>query len=446
MLNLRTSGRLGRRRVFAAAGVLLAAPSIVRAQGRNGAALVIGNSKYQWEASLPNVKRDAPDMAKHFEALGLKTQLVEDADRNTMVAAVETFKASLHGADLGAIYFAGHGAQWVKDSYVVPIDADLSTPNATGQLVSISSINQGMSGARHRLMVFDNCRNNPADGWAQLATQRVAVINPDVQLQTAPPPNTLVLFSTAPGRVALDGPPGQNSPFCAVLMRELEAPSIDFQGLPAQLRRDLLVVTEGRQVLWDTSTYNAPYQVPGTRGLKETVARSSWGDPSRVVELGNAYAFAQQAGLLLPQGLIAHRPASNSRDAIKVGSYKFNAQTPFGRLDQILIVVSVDEGHTAECILASKSATANTPLWRFVTAEIKGANLEYTPRDGAAHFTFAWNGANGGSLNERREGFGGGSNRVGGPNKGVHGGAGGGGSGGPLTGGGLTVPFTRLDG
>jgi hypothetical protein len=426
--------------MIAGMGSLLTAPSIVRAQGRNGAALVIGNSKYQWEAPLPNVKRDAPDVAKHFEALGLKTQLVQDADRNQMVAAIQSFKADLSGADLGTIYFAGHGAQWVKDSYVVPIDADLSTPNATSQLVSISSINQGMNGARHRLMVFDNCRNNPADGWAEIETQRAAVINRDAQLQSPVPPNTLVMYSTAPGRVALDGPPGQNSPFCAALLRELEAPSIDFQSLPTQLRRSLLIVTEGKQVLWDRDTYNAPYQISGTRGLKEAVARSTWGDPSRVVELGNAYAFAQQAGLLLPPGLIAHRPATNSRDAVKVGSYQFNAQTPAGRVDQILIVMSVDEGHTAECILASRSDT--TPLWRFVTADIKGANLEYVPRDGGAHFTFAWNGAQGGTLNEKREGPGGKSGKTGsGQTKR--------GSGGPSSGGGgggLNVPFTRLDG
>jgi hypothetical protein len=251
------------------------------------------------------------------------------------------------------------------------------------------------------------------------------------------------MYSTAPGRVALDGPPGQNSPFCAALMRELEAPSIDFQALPAQLRRDLLIATEGKQVIWDRSSLDASYQIPGARGLKETVARSAWGDPSRVIELGNAYAFAQQAGLLLPPGLIAHRPATNSRDAIKVGSYKFNAQIPEGRVDQILIVMSVDEGHTAECILATRSK--GTALWRFVTADIKGANLEYSPRDGSARFTFAWNGANGGSLNEKREGFNGGAaTRGGGPAKGVHGGAGGGGAGG--SGGGLNVPFTRLDG
>ena len=52
---------IGRRGVLAGVGGLLASPAIVRAQGQNGVALVIGNSKYQWEAQLPNVRRDAPD-------------------------------------------------------------------------------------------------------------------------------------------------------------------------------------------------------------------------------------------------------------------------------------------------------------------------------------------------------------------------------------------------
>lgn len=434
------SGRLRRRTLLAGTAALLAAPAVVRAQAGRGAALVIGNSRYQWEASLPNVKRDAPDIARHFEALGLKTQLVEDADRKTMIAALAAFKANLGGGDLGAIYFAGHGAQWVKDSYVVPIDADLTSPNATEQLVPVTSINQGMAGVRHRFMVFDNCRNNPADGWAELSTQRAAVVNTDTRLQSPMPPNALVLFSTSPGRVALDGPPGQNSPFAAALMRNLEAPTIDFQSLATKLRRDLLVATEGRQVLWDRSSLTNPYQIPGATSLKESAARTSWGDASRVIELNNAYAFAQQTGLVLPSGLIAHRPARNSPDATKIGSYRFAGQVQGARADQILVVMSVDEGHTAECILASRSDTG-AALWRFVTADIKGANLEYTPRDGGAHFTFAWTGAAGGTVNQRREANGGraGAQTSGQGKRGDASGRGGGA-------GGLTIPFTRLDG
>ena len=63
--------RLTRRSLIAGAGSLLAAPSIARAQANSGVALVIGNSKYKWESSLPNVKRDAPDVAKRLQDLGL---------------------------------------------------------------------------------------------------------------------------------------------------------------------------------------------------------------------------------------------------------------------------------------------------------------------------------------------------------------------------------------
>ena len=74
-----TFARIGRRGALAGATALFAAPAIVRAQGAQGVALVIGNSKYHWEAPLPNVKRDAPDIAKRFQAMGLRTTLVEDA-------------------------------------------------------------------------------------------------------------------------------------------------------------------------------------------------------------------------------------------------------------------------------------------------------------------------------------------------------------------------------
>src|SRR5690348_12456942 len=108
-----------RRRLLATAGGLLAAPAVVRAQGQAGVALVIGNSKYQWEASLPNVKRDAPDVAKRFQALGLRTELAQDLGRDAMRAALDKFLAAANGANFAALYFAGHGASWERISYLV---------------------------------------------------------------------------------------------------------------------------------------------------------------------------------------------------------------------------------------------------------------------------------------------------------------------------------------
>ena len=66
MTRSRTRTAIGRRAAIGGAGALLTFPAI-RAQAQaSGVALVIGNSKYQWEAQLPNVRRDGPDIAARF--------------------------------------------------------------------------------------------------------------------------------------------------------------------------------------------------------------------------------------------------------------------------------------------------------------------------------------------------------------------------------------------
>ena len=369
---------------------------MVRAQGQNGAALVIGNSKYLWEAHLPNVRRDAPDIAKRFQALGLKTELLQDLGLDAMRQAIDKFRTASRGANLAALYFAGHGASWERDTYLVPVDADLSAPSIVKSLISVPSIRDAMGEAAHRLLVFDSCRNNPADGWRQLeATRRGAGDN--VRLPATGAPNTLVLYSTAPGRVALDGPAGENSPFAAAFLRQLGSPSVDLQALPANLRRDLLIATQARQILWDQNTYQQPFQIRGT-GAGTTAGGSGWNrDPSRIIELSNAYAFAQANGLLLPPGLIAHRPAGNSRDASKVGAFKFESLTPRGeRVPSVLLVLSVEEQQSAEIILAGKNAEGVG--WYFRTGTLSGNRLEVDVVYGGPHSIFDWRDANSGSF------------------------------------------------
>src|SRR5476649_685965 len=133
-------GRIARRALLAGAGSLLAAPAVVRAQGTNGVALVIGNSKYRWEASLPNVRRDAPDIAKRFQALGLRTELLQDAGQDAMRAAIDKFASAARGTNLAAFYFAGHGASWDKDTYLVPEDADLNNPSIVQTLLPVRAV------------------------------------------------------------------------------------------------------------------------------------------------------------------------------------------------------------------------------------------------------------------------------------------------------------------
>lgn len=409
--------RFGRRSSILGAGSLLASPSILRAQTAGGVALVIGNSKYHWEAPLPNVRRDAPDVARAFQSYGLKTELVQDAGLSAMNQALEHFAAAAKGAQFAAFYFAGHGASWGADSYLVPADAELGNPDAVKNLIKTRTAGRTMSEAVNRLLVFDNCRNNPADGWRQLESERNAVTSPEQQRQgAAGSANTLTLFSTAPGRIARDGPAGDNSPFAACFLRQLQPASIDLQSTPSKLRRDLLIATEGRQLLWDSNRFQQPFVLNAPRNRQPVAVGGAAGGASggaassgRIVELTRAYAYAQENGLPLPSGLVACRPpgsgSGDSRDAWKVGSFQFINRNDLGESPALLIVLSVEGQQTAEIITSIKGRfnpqtqkLESGSIWRFVTSRISGDKLNYVPRAGSASWVFDWRDANSGSF------------------------------------------------
>ena len=394
--------KINRRSALAGAGLLLAAPAIVRAQGANGIALVIGNSKYQWEAQLGNVKRDAPDIAKAFQAKGLKTELLQDVNRDTFVQAISKFKAAASTANLAAFYYAGHGASWDKDTYLVPVDADLSTPDTVRTLLPAADVLGAMKAARNRLLVFDNCRNNPADGWRRLASQRDAVsfsasFGASEKAQTEP--NSIIIYSTAPGRVALDGPSGQNSPFAASLLSHLSVSSVDMATLATKLRRSLLIATEGQQVVWDSNTYSTNFLLQGSNASNVTGGSSgSQGDASRIVELPNAYAFARKNGLPLPEGLIAYRTTGNSENTQKIGSYEFMIQTPRGPSPFLVILLTIDEQRVAQLIAVTQNDEGR--FWRFITGELRDNRLTFQPNYGRPHFMLDWKNTNSGSVGQ----------------------------------------------
>lgn len=385
---------LGRRGLLVAAAGALVAPSPVRAQGAGGTALVIGNSKYRWEASLPNARRDATDLARRFEELGLKTMRLEDADRRTMSEALEKFAASARDSELAFLYFAGHGAAWSKDTYVVPVDSDLDEPGTVKSLIPMRTVLAALEPARNRFMVLDNCRNNPSDGWRQQDALDRARGRGGAQQGDglALPRNTLSIYSTAPGRAALDGRPGQNSPFAAVLLRRLAGKSFDLARLNPLVRRDLLIETEGRQLMWGEHTFAQKYEVHGPAAAKGTVPPRVV-PASRIVELKNAYAYAKEIRSTLPAGVISVRPPAGSPGEQFVGSFKFSGR---GNVPFLLIVLSATDGRAAEIILVWLDG--GQPIWRYLPATLSGDSLEAQTWARGSRIALRWSGRDSGSA------------------------------------------------
>jgi hypothetical protein len=385
---------IGRRGVLGAAGMgaasfVIGAPA-VHAQASNGVALVIGNSKYHWEAPLPNVKRDAPDIARRFQELGLKTELVQDATLDVTKKALERLAAGAKGANFAAVYFAGHGVFQKNTTALVPVDGDLSTPENLKKMPQTFHFGKATSQAAVRMLVLDACRNNPADGWRQREAVDAAMGTGPQAVSPPNPPNTKLVFSTMPGRAALDGPAGDNSPFCAALLRQFATGSIDLERLPAALRHDLMIATQGRQVMVDYGTLDRPFQLSGQASAS---APRNPGNPSRVVELTGAYAQAQKTGLTILPGLLAYRPAASSADAAKIGSYSFtlgNSQ-PF-----VFAVLSVEDPKNVD-VLVTMNGKVGT-VWRLTYAQLAGDSLEFAASDGGARFVFKWGNAGSGTV------------------------------------------------
>ena len=205
--------------------------------------------------------------------------------------------------------------------------------------------------------------------------------------------------------------------FATAFLQELAEPSIELMELSGKLRRRVLLATQGRQLTYDLDTYNAPFRL-NAAATSSASRRATGGDGARVVELTNAYAFAQQSDLLLPAGLIAHRPSGKSRDAQLVGSYKTIG--PNGG-PSVIIVMSVEEQAGAEVIWTIGQGPRSRGGWRFVRGTLSGKSLDVflSARQGGVQLT--WSDANSGRVTKL--GGGQGSNKV-------------------STGG----PFTRLDG
>lgn len=395
---------LGRRTMIRGVGATVFAAPAVHAQGRtSGVALVIGNSKYHWEAPLPNVKRDAPDIARRFEAFGLKTELAQDLGRDAMRQAIARLASASKGADMAAFYFAGHGASWKRGTYLVPVDADLGNPDGVSNLVPLGVGRDGTREAANHLVVLDACRNNPADGWRQKEDEdRASSQRAEAGTQKDDPANMVLLFSTVPGRAALDGPAGQNSPFAAALLRQLAGAQVDLQTLPGRLRRDLLTATAGRQFVWDRNTYRQPYLLNGPSGTATAGRSGAAGDPSRIVELANANAYAQQNGLPMPSGLIACRPSAGSPHAGKAGAYKF---VGYNQEPSLLVIMSVEDQQSAELLLGYRD-NKQRAKWRIQRAALSGDSVEFLNPDGNLLTTFKWSDTNSGKLSMVPQGAG----------------------------------------
>ena len=250
----------------------LATPAVAQDHPLRGVALVIGQSDYSGTLpKLTNPKNDARAMDDLLGNLGFDVTRVLDGDGRKLGREIEDFVDAAKDADVALVYYSGHGIEAGGENYLVPVDADLSTPQLAGQtLIPLSSLlDQLAKTVPVTIVLLDACRTNafPAGTMIQPpgapapipATENglAEVRGPTpVALPNAPANNLgmVIGFAASPGQPALDGDPDGNSPYAAALLKHLGAGGYSFGDVMTMVGEEVYLKTKARQLPWVNSS------------------------------------------------------------------------------------------------------------------------------------------------------------------------------------------------
>ena len=210
-------------------------------------ALVIGNGIYRNVPTLPNPANDAADIAAALNRLGFAVTLVTNASFDQMRRGLIAFGRDAAGADMAAVFFAGHGMEISGENWLIPVDAQLrKDTDAENEAVSLRSVMLQVSSTTSLgLVILDACRNNPFAAKMQRSLAlRAATAGGLGRIE--PAGNVLVAYAARDGTTALDGD-GRNSPFTAALLHNIEAPGVEVTFMFRNVRDDVMEATGNEQ-------------------------------------------------------------------------------------------------------------------------------------------------------------------------------------------------------
>jgi len=259
-----------RLRLLAATIAVLLVASCLTAHAAVRVALVIGMSSYHHATALKNPANDAEDLSATLRELGFEVVHAADVGKAAFDASIRSFSKRVASADVGLVFFAGHGVQVAGQNYLVPIDAKLETMrDLEFETVRLEFILGQMENGRDgkvSIVMLDACRDNPL---ARNLARSMDVRSDAFPRGLAPVQSgagTFIAFATAPGKVAYDGQ-GRNSPFTAALLRNIRTPNKGLNALMIDVRKDVMAATRNAQVPWDHSALTQDFQFRPANGL-----------------------------------------------------------------------------------------------------------------------------------------------------------------------------------
>jgi uncharacterized caspase-like protein len=247
---------------LALAGLAWASPG----QTQSRVALVIGNTAYEHTRVLPNARNDAEALAALFERIGFKVTLAKDLGYRAMRDAIRTFGRAAAGAEIAAVYFAGHGIEVSGENWLMPTDAKLvSDADLDYEAVTLASLLDALKGrGKLGLVILDACRNNPIADRMKLRAGVTRSVSRGLG-RPEPASDMLIAYSAKANTLAQDGT-GRHSPYAAALLAHLAAPGLDVRLVFGHVRDTVLAATNNAQQpdIYVSLGGSAVTLVPGT--------------------------------------------------------------------------------------------------------------------------------------------------------------------------------------
>jgi Caspase domain/Tetratricopeptide repeat len=234
---------------------------VASAQQGDRFALVIGNAKYpDAEVPLKNSINDAREMAKELRREGFDVDVGENLKKDAMRSAFDRLYGKIKSGSIALVFFSGYGIQSNRQSYMVPVDAQIWTEaDVRRDGFSIDSMLNEMNirGAKVKIAIINASRRNPFERrFRPVAAGLAPVIAPR---------DTLIMYSAAPGTVASDAAADRGT-FVSDLVKEMRSPGLTAEEVFIHTRLSVTKDTRGEQTPWFSSSLAAEfYFTPGTR-------------------------------------------------------------------------------------------------------------------------------------------------------------------------------------
>ncbi len=218
-----------------------------RALADRRVALVIGNAKYQKITKLTNPANDAPDIAEALLKLGFEVIMKTDIDKRGFDGAFKEFNRKAADADVALFYYAGHGMQFQKQNYLLPIEIGVEDSydveyDAIGMDTVLKAVNASKG---VKIIILDACRDNPLDKLQANASRGVQAGTRGLA-RIDRTDGMLVAYATGADQTADDGT-GKNSPFTEALVKRLNEPNLEVYALFRNVANDVYERTNKRQ-------------------------------------------------------------------------------------------------------------------------------------------------------------------------------------------------------